>query len=239
MHRTKYVRNPSTLVAVPDRPPARTPLTRAAVLAGAVALADEIGVEPLTIRRLAERLGVKPMAIYHHVASKDEILDGMVDLVFAEIALPPTGVGWKEAVRARAASAREVLVRHRWAVPLLETRTRPGPATLAHHDAMIGCLRSAGFPMAMVAHAYALVDAFVYGFVIQQTTLPFDTEGQSPEETAELLAGIMAAFPVDGYPNMVAFATEHALQPGYSFAAEFDFGLDLILDGLERIRGAP
>lgn len=217
-----------------DKATTRTPLTRPAVLAAAMALADEIGTEPLTIRRLAERLGVKPMAIYHHVASKEEILDGMVDLVFAEIEPPPTGVGWKEAVRARAASARSVLVRHHWAVPLLESRAHPGPATLAHHDAMIGCLRSAGFPMAMVAHAYALIDAFVYGFVIQQTTLPFDTSGLSPEATEELMTGLMSAFPADGYPNMVAFAAEHVLQPGYSFAAEFDFGLDLILDGLER-----
>lgn len=219
--------------------PARPRLTRTAVLAGAVALADEIGVEPLTIRRLAERLEVKPMAIYHHVASKEEILDGMVDLVFAEIALPPAGVGWKEAVRVRAASARDVLVRHRWAVPLLESRAHPGPATLAHHEAMLGCLRGAGFPMAMVAHAYALIDAFVYGFVLQQTTMPFDTEGTSPEETAELMAGIMAAMPEGGFPHLVAFATEHVLQPGYSFAAEFDFGLDLILDGLERAASRP
>lgn len=220
---------------------ARPRLTRAAVLAGAMALADGIGVEPLTIRRLAEHLGVKPMAIYHHVASKEEILDGMVDLVFTEIALPSTGTHWKDAVRVRATSARDVLVRHRWAVPLLESRTHPGPATLAHHEAMIGCLRGAGFPMAMVAHAYALIDAFVYGFVLQQTTMPFDTAGGSPEETAELMAGIMAAMPEDGFPHLVAFATEHVLQPGYSFAAEFDFGLDLILDGLEQAaaRSAP
>ncbi len=123
--------------------PNRTPLSRERVLAGAVGLADKIGVESLTIRKLATELGVKPMTIYHHVANKEAIIDGMVDNVFAEIDSPPTDRDWKSAMRQRAQSARSVLARHPWAAPLMESRTNPGPATLSHHDAVIDCLRGA------------------------------------------------------------------------------------------------
>jgi AcrR family transcriptional regulator len=205
----------------------RQQMTRERVLHGALALADRIGVTDLTIRRLAETLDSKPMTIYHHVPSKEEILDGIVDLVFAEIELPDPDLDWKPAVRARCVSAREVLGRHPWAVPLMESRRSPGPATLQHHDAVLACLRR-GLSLSMTAHAYAVLDAFVYGFAIQEAALP------SPgDEMTEMVDDLADAHLAEHFPALHAFATEHAMQAGYDFGAEFDFGLDLILDGLE------
>lgn len=207
----------------------RQPLSTERVIAGAAALADEIGVDALTIRKLAAKLGVKPMTIYHHVPNKEAIIDGMVDLVFSEIGLPPRDAGWKQAIRQRAASARAVLARHPWAAPLMESRTSPGPATLRHHDAVLGCLRAGGFSIEMTAHAYAVIDAFVYGFALQEASLP----ATAGEEMADLAQSMTAEMAVGEYPNLVEFTAEHVVQPGYDFAREFDFGLDLILDGLE------
>jgi AcrR family transcriptional regulator len=135
--------------------------------------ADRAGIGALTIRSLARELGVKPMSLYHHVAGKGEILDGIVDLVFSEIDLPAPGGDWQAEMRRRAASARRALGRHRWAIGLLESRANPGPATLRHHDATIGTLRAAGFSVAATAHAYALLDSYVYGFALQEASLPF------------------------------------------------------------------
>jgi AcrR family transcriptional regulator len=207
----------------------RTALTRQRVIVAAVALADRIGVDALTIRKLAVELDVKPMTIYHHVPNKEAIIDGMIDLVFGEIDLPPADVGWKQAIRERAASARLVLARHPWAAPLMESRTSPGPSVLRHHDAVLGCLRRGGFSVEMTAHAYALIDAFVYGFALQEANLP----ATAGEEMADLAEAMTAAMPVGQYPHLVEFTTEHVLRPGYDFGSEFDFGLDLILDGLD------
>lgn len=212
----------------PTGQPKRTRLTRDRVITGAVELADDIGIGPLTIRKLADHLGVAPMAIYHHVANKEEIIDGMVDSVFAEIALPPSDLDWRSAIRARSRSAREVLARHRWAAPIMESRTSPGPATLTHHDAVIGCFRRGGLSVAMTAHAYALVDAYIYGFALQEAGLPFDT----PEEAAAIASAMVEQFPAEQYPHLAELTFEHILRPGYDFAAEFDYGLDLILDAL-------
>jgi len=137
----------------------RVPLSRDRVLRGALAVADSGGLGSLTIRSLAHELGVKPMSVYHYVANKDEIVDGIVDLVFSEIDLPTTGGDWRTEIRRRATSARAVLRRHSWAIGLMESRTSPGPATLRHHDAVIATLRSAGFSHELTAHAYALLDA--------------------------------------------------------------------------------
>ena len=208
----------------------RTQLTRGRVLEGAVALADEIGIEALTIRRLAVALGVKPMTIYHYVDGKEQILDGMVDLVFDQIDLPPADTGWKPAIRMRCVSAREVLNRHPWAAPLMEGRTSPGPATLRHHDAVIACFRRGGLSLQLTAHAYAMVDAFVYGFALQEASLPFG----GSEEIGELAEQIVSALPADEYPALVEFTRYQVLQPGYSFGKSFDFVLDLILDGIEQ-----
>jgi AcrR family transcriptional regulator len=199
------------------------------VIAAAVQLADAIGVDALTIRKLAAELDVKPMTIYHHVSNKEAIIDGMVDVVFDEIDLPPTDLDWKRAIRQRTESAREVLARHPWAAPLMESRTSPGPATLRHHDAVLGCLRAGGFSLEMTAHAYAVIDAFVYGFALQEASLP----ATAGDEMADLAQSMSAAMPAGEYPHLVEFTTEHVLRPGYDFGREFDFGLDLILDGLE------
>ncbi len=212
----------------------RPVLTRERVIAAAVTLADRIGVDALTIRKLAVELDVKPMTIYHHVENKEAIIDGMVDLVFSEIDLPPTGLDWKLAIRQRTASARVVLARHPWAAPLMESRTSPGPATLRHHDAVLGCLRAGGFSLEMTAHAYAVIDAFVYGFALQEASLP----ATAGDEMADLAQAVSAAMPADEYPHLVEFTTEHVLRPGYDFGREFDFGLDLVLDGLEAAAAA-
>ncbi len=200
------------------------------VLDGAMALADRIGLEALTIRRLAEDLGVKPMTLYYYVPSKEAIVDGMVERVFAEIELPPEDQPWKDAVRVRCVSARRVLNRHPWAAPLMESRMNPGPMNLSHHEAVLACLRRGGLSWQLTAHAYAVLDSFIFGFAFEEATLPsFDTEGFA-EVTAEIAARMDAA----AYPMLVAFTAEHVLQPGYAFGDSFEFGLDLIIDGLER-----
>ena len=208
----------------------RTPLSRERVLKTALALADASGIESLTMRKLGEAVGVEAMSLYNHVPSKGDLLDGLIDLVFSEIELPSGADGWKTAMRQRAISARAVLSRHRWAIGLMESRTSPGPATLRHHDAVIGCLRQAGFPVALAAHAYSALDSYIYGFALQEASLPFDTS----EQTSELAQAIVAQFPADEYPHLAEFTFEHVMRPGYDYGREYEFGLDLILDGLER-----
>ena len=210
----------------------RRPLSRERVLRAAFDRTDKDGIESLSMRKLAQELGVEAMSLYRHVRNKGEIVDGMVDLVFGEIGLPPPGVDWKTAMRQRAISAREVLARHPWAIGLMESRSTPGPATLQHHDAMIGCLREAGFSIAMAAHAYSVLDSYIYGFALQQASLPFKTS----DEAVEVADSIHRQFPADAYPHLVELTVEHVLQPGYDYADEFEFGLDLILEGLERVR---
>jgi AcrR family transcriptional regulator len=217
-------------------PPARrAPLSRDQVLTAAVALADESGIEALSMRKLGQALGVEAMSLYNHVASKSDLLDGMIDLVFAEIGLPASGVGWRAAMRERAISARQALGRHHWAIGLMESRKSPGPATLRHHDAVIGCLRAAGFSIPLTAHAYALLDSYIYGFALQEASLPFGTA----DETAEVTQEIAGQMPAGEYPHLTEFAVEHALQPGYHFGGEFEIGLDLILDALDRAAAVP
>jgi AcrR family transcriptional regulator len=208
----------------------KAPLSRQRVLDAAVALADRDGVGALSMRRLAQDLGVEAMSLYHHVAGKDAILDGIVDVVFGEIELPSGDGGWKVAMRRRAISARAALRRHPWATALMESRTTPGPANLRHHDAVLGVLRNAGFSVELAAHAYSLLDAYIYGFALQESSLPF----QTPEDTAEVASSIMAGFPADAFPHLTEIAVEHVLQPGYDYGNEYQFGIDLILDGLER-----
>ncbi len=224
---------------MPPRPRASTsgrmPLTRERVLRAAVDLADREGIEGLTMRRLGQSLGVEAMSLYNHVANKDDLVDGMVDAVFAEIDVPLVGEPWKAELRRRCLSQRAALRRHTWAAPLMESRTSPGHATLRHHNAVVGCLRAQGFSVAMAAHTFSLIDAYVYGFVLQETTLPFE----SADEAAEVAAAMMPALSPDDYPYLVELATEHVLQPGYDYGDEFEFGLGLLLDGLERAVIAP
>jgi AcrR family transcriptional regulator len=210
----------------------RTPLSKERVLRAAINLADKGGIGSLSMRRLAQELGVEAMSLYNHVANKDDILDGIVDVVFGEVGLPPRGADWKTAMSQRAISAREVLSRHPWAIGLMESRSRPGPATLRHHDAVIGSLREGGFSIAMAAHAFSVLDSYIYGFALQQINLPFDTS----EEAAKLAENIFGRLPVNEYPHLTELTTRHVLQPGYNYGDEFEFGLALILDGLERLR---
>jgi AcrR family transcriptional regulator len=211
----------------------RTPLNRERVLRAAVAFADESGGS-LSMRKLGEALGVEAMSLYNHVASKDELLDGMVDQVFSEIRLPSGGADWKTAMRERAISARDVLSRHRWAIRLMQSRSSPGPATLRHHDAVIGSLREGGFSIEETAHAFSVLDSYIFGFAQQEASLPFETG----EETAALAEEIMNRFAAGEYPHLAELTVEHVLQAGYDYGDEFGFGLDLILDGLERLRDA-
>lgn len=208
----------------------RAPLTRERILAVAADLADEVGVASLTMRKLAARLGVQAMSLYHHVDNKEALLDGMVDHVFAEIELPARDAPWRDAIRARCVSAREALRRHPWAVGLLDSRANPGPATLRHHDAVLGRLRDAGFSVQETAHAVSVLDSYLYGFALQEANLPFGDGGE-----AEAVAGaILEAMPEDAYPHLAELARRHVLQGGYDYADEFEVGLELILDGLGR-----
>ena len=211
----------------------RAPLSRERVLQTAIKRADQGGIASLSMRKLGQELGVEAMALYYHFKNKDEVLDGMIDLVFSEIDSPPSGADWAAALRQRAISVREVLSRHRWAIGLMESRANPGPATLRHHDAVLGSLRAAGFSLEMAAHVYSLLDSYLYGFALQEKNMPFDTS----DEVADVARRMLEPFPVDEYPNLVAMI-EHAMKPGYDFSDEFEFGLDLILDGLERAREA-
>jgi AcrR family transcriptional regulator len=213
-------------------PARRAPLTEERVLAAALKLADAGGLEALSMRKLGQALGVEAMAVYYHFANKERVLDGIVDLVFGEIELPVVGADWKTAMRRRAISVRDALLRHRWAIGLMESRTNPGPANLRHHDAVIGCLRAAGFDMAAVATAYSLLDAYIYGFAMTKMNLPFE----DTSDIVEMSESMLAPFAPGEYQNLADFITEHAMQPGYDFADEFEVGLDVILDGLERLR---
>lgn len=224
----------TTMTAATPKPERkkRKPLTPERILTAAMAIADADGSSALTIRALAHALGVRPMAIYHHLASKEEILDGIIDMVFAEIELPTVESDWKPTLRRRAISARQVLARHPWAIPLMESRANPGPHSLRHHDAVIAVLRRSGFSVPMTAHAYSLLDSYVYGFALQEAVaLPFDKD--TAPEVAE---SILSQFPTDAYPHLAELANEHVLRPGYDYGDEFEYGLDLILDALDRDR---
>ncbi len=210
----------------------RSRLSRDRVVAAAIAMADANGIQALTMRKLGVELGVEAMSLYHHVTNKSDLLDGMVDGVFGEIDLPVGATDWRSAMRERAISAREAMLRHRWAIGLMESRTTPGPATLRHHDTVLGTLRAAGFSIVLAAHAYSVLDSYIYGFALQAPSLPLD----SPEDTATAARLIMARFVSGQYPHLTEVGVEHVLQPGYNYGDEFVFGLDLILDGLERAR---
>jgi AcrR family transcriptional regulator len=213
--------------------PKRTPLSRERVLQTAVTLADERGLEGLSMRKLATELGVEAMSLYHHVANKDALLDGMIDRVFAEIEPPSPGGDWKAELRKRAESTRAALRRHPWAIGEMEGRGNHGTANLRIHDAVLGVLLAAGFSDELTVHAMSVQDAYIYGFALQQADL-------SPE-TAEDFAGVAArqmvryATVLDDYPNLVRVVGGHVARVGYDYDTAFRFGLDLILDGLERL----
>jgi len=208
----------------------RPPLTRDRLLRAAIRLADRDGIESLSMRKLGQELGVEAMSLYNHVRNKVEILDGLIDVVFSEIELPASSVDWATAMRGRAISARQALKRHPWAIALMESRARPGPATLRHHDAVLASLRQAGFSIEMAAHAYSLLDSYIYGFTLNELALPLS----SPGEIADVAANIVRENRPGAYPYLTEMAVEHAMKPGYDHGDEFEFGLDLILAGLLR-----
>jgi len=218
----------------PPKPSPRVPLTRERALSTAVELADANGIGSLSMRKLAQALGIEAMSLYHHVANKDDILDGMVDMVFGEIDLPTEDMDWRTAMRTRATSARAALMRHPWAIAIMGSRSAPGSLTLRHHDAVIGACRRAGFAVDMAVHAFSLLDSYIYGFVLQEANLPFEDS----DDVADVVDAMMLPFSADDYPHLVEMTTEHILQPGYKYGDEFDYGLDAILDTLEAaVRG--
>jgi AcrR family transcriptional regulator len=212
----------------------RVPLNRSRVLRAAVALADEAELDAFSMRRLSQELGVVPMALYKHYANKDELLDDMVDSVFAEIEPPSIDADWRAAMRRRAISTRAALKRHGWAIGLMETQN-PGPANLRNHNAVMGCLREAGFPFVTAIHAYSVQDAYIYGFALQEKTLGFSTPqdaGEAVNRRADAMGDALADYPY------LAEIVMKLPQSGYDNAVEFVWGLDLILDGLDRLRPA-
>jgi AcrR family transcriptional regulator len=214
----------------------REPLSRERVLETAVALADEHGLEWLSMRKLADELGVAAMTLYYYVPNKVQLIDGMVDIVFSEIEPPSSELHWKTAMRRRAVSTREALNRHRWAVGNMEGRTNHGPANLRLHDAVLGCLRAAGFSIEMTVHAYSVQDAYIYGFALQET----DMSSETPDDFAEEAQRQMDAYQdvLADYPHLVEVVGGYVAESGYDYAKEFLFGLDLILDALDRLRCA-
>jgi AcrR family transcriptional regulator len=214
--------------------PKRAPLSRDRVLRAALELADEGGTGALTMQQIGRRLGVEAMSLYRHVRNKDDILDGIVDLVFAEIELPADRSSWRTVLRARSISARAALRRHPWAITLMESRMAPGPANLRSHDDTLSVLLDSGCSATMATHAYNLVDSYVLGFALQEVNLPFS----NAEELAAVGELLIAQVPADQYPNLVRVSAE-LFASGFDYADEFEFGLDLILDGIERaVRGS-
>lgn len=209
--------------------PSRAPLTRARVLAAAVALADRDGIAALSMRRLGQRLGVEAMSLYNHVAGKDDILDGMADVVAAEFAVPTPGEDWWHALRRSATSAHGVLRRHPWAGALLESRSRPGPARLRYLDAVVGVMVDSGFPIRSAYHGFLVLDSYIYGFALQEASAPVPPEG-----AARAAQSFVAELPPGEYPHLVSMA-ELVMAPGYDRSMDFDIGLTLVLDAIDRL----
>jgi len=205
----------------------RAPLSRERVLRAAVALADQSGIESLTMRKLGQELGVEAMSLYNHVANKDDILDGIVDLVLGDIDVPRSGTEWKTAMRQRAISAHDVLLAHPWAAMLIMSRYNVGPGMTRYLDATLGRLREGGFSITGALDAWNTLDSHLYGFTLQELNLPFEVK-----ETQQASADVLTQLPADQYPHVAEVITE-IMQTGR--AENFEFGLDLILDGLERI----
>jgi AcrR family transcriptional regulator len=187
------------------------------------------------MRKLARELGIEPMSLYYHVKSKEDLLDGMVGSVVSEIVLPLEDAPWKTAMRKRAESARTVLRQHPWAISLIDSRTTT--PTLAQHNAVAGCLRHAGFSVPMAAHAMSLIDSYVHGFALQESSLPVDASGDISEATESIME--QQDMMSNAFPHLAEMAIKHILQPGYAYGNEFEFGIQLILDGIEGALSSP
>jgi len=208
----------------------RVPLTRDRVLRAAVDYADTHGLKSLSMRKLGQELGVEAMSLYNHVKNKAAILDGMVDAVVAEIVLPPPGTEWQAAMRQRATSAHDVLLRHPWAAMLLMSRSNPGPAMLRYVDATIGILRGAGFSIELADRAWNAVDSFLYGFTLQELNFPFQ-----PDEYSDVAAEYLPSLSAEDYPHMTEM-TLAVINGEHDGVQDFSFGLELLLAGLEQLR---
>lgn len=206
------------------------PLSRERIIHTALRLADEGGIEVLSMRRLAQELGVKAMSLYNHVANKDDLLDGIVEMVVSEIEIPDLDINWKISMQRRATSAHEVLLRHPWATMLLVSRVNVGSAMLRYVDATLGCLYEAGFSLEMADHAWNAIDSHIYGFTLQEQNFPFETT-----EYSEAAAEGLALLPANKYPYLNRL-THYVIEGRHDGIHDFEFGLELILDGLERFR---
>jgi AcrR family transcriptional regulator len=219
----------------PDQhPEPRAPLTRERVLRTALTIADEGGIESLSMRKLGQELGVEAMSLYHHVANKDDIIDGITETVLEEIEDPSWEGDWKAEIRRTAISSHEVFLRHRWACSLMMHRPRVSPARLGWMEALLRTLREAGFSADMTHHAYHALDSHITGFTLWQVNMPFETKA----ELVDLAEGFLREIPADEYPYIIEHAEQHLAPSSPDGATEFEFGLDLILDGLERLRDA-
>ncbi len=210
--------------------PKRETLTRDRVLRAALVLADERGIDALSMRELGRHLGVDAMSLYNHVDNKDDLLNGIVDLVVGEIDLPTGEDHWSDAMRTRARSAQRVFARHPWASQLVDSRTSSGPERLRYFEWVIGTLRRAGFSVDVAVHAFSAIDSYVYGFARQQFNLSSGEPG-SPETAEAMLSEI----PTDQFPQLTEVITRYIQLGGYDPDTDFEFGLDLILDSLERL----
>jgi len=210
----------------------RPPLSQERVLREALRMADEGGLDALSMRSLAHALQVEAMSLYNHVSNKERILDGLVELVVSEIEVPARGGDWREAMRRRALSAHRVLMRHRWATMLFVSRMNIGPNMLRYVDATIGCLREAGFSYPMADHAWTALDAYTYGFTLQKLNFPLD-----PAEYAGAAKGFLPLIPVEVFPYLRGMS-EEVIAGRHDGLHEIELGLELLLDGLEKLRTA-
>lgn len=217
--------------SAPDENAGRPPLSAERVVGAAMALADASGLKALSMRKIGQALGVEAMSLYAHVANKGAILDGMIDHVLGTIDVPAVDAPWKAAMRRRASSARDAMMRHPWAISLVESRTNLGPAGMRYYDSIIGCMRQSGFSIELAAHAFSAIDSYIYGFVLQQVKMPFETT----EELEAIADDVLATLPADEYPHFTEMIVEHVMQPGYDYGDEFEFGLEVLLDGFERL----
>jgi AcrR family transcriptional regulator len=206
------------------------PLNRERVLEAALLLADEEGIEALSMRKLADVLGVKAMSLYNHVANKDDLLDGIVDRVISEIEVPDLRLDWKTAMRRRANSAHEVLLRHPWATMPIVSRINVGSAMLRYIDATLGCLVEAGFSFEMADHAWNAIDSHIYGYTLQELNFPLQAS-----DYPEVAASFMSMIPREQYPYMNQLS-QRVIDGSYDGLHDFEFGLELILNGLDALR---
>ena len=210
----------------------RVPLHKERIVIAAVKIADEVGIEGLSMRKLGQMFGVEAMALYHHFASKEALIDSMVDSVHAEIEAPQDTDDWDMAMRRRAVSAVNAISDHRWAAPLMESRQNPGPASMQLIDATVACLRGAVFSIGMVSHALSVLDAYTFGFAAQLRP------AETVEQSAQMGIDIMEHFPFDMYPHVGELVTKHVANAGYRTVDEFDVGLNLILKGIAQLQSA-